>query len=437
MGFFKKKKAKKDLFEVGDFNLLSQTAVNSNRQFGVGLVYANDFVNTIYPACAACYSIKKEKTYEEKIDYIGRRVKAKHTSILEHSNIIMQVYVPMTEDSDILYDILKANKKAKYALTDITCTHHQNLLEMLSEFRDCCKYLSIDSRVVNKEGYPVLLMTIGGSIRGYRYIYESIKNRTNSLFLAVQHVLSLIIPKEFFIDFINDGLMEPYETLDFDSVKELQNCVMKNKDTSSNNKYIDIIRMDNLKQIAELSGLPITDCFDFVTISTDFKNMSRVITQQLTRHRNAITQESQRYVNYKDHGFNSPSEFKKKYDETTVYHTEIGDYNLQELGNKLMSIYNSLIEQGVEKEDARGYLPQNNQSGNTFITFTLRSLLCFLGLRIDPHAQAEIREYATILAILTEQYAKDLGYDSMQIMAKQWMNDYPFTFMDMNDDLLG
>ena len=321
MKFFRrKKKAKKDIFEKGEFNLKNIDTLSSHR-FMVSLLYANDFVNTIYPACASCYGISedKNKDYDKKISYIGRRVAAGHTSILEHSNIVVQAYIALTEEDKIsaAYD---HNPFIKPELTDYDDSM-QDIISLVSEVKDVCRYLTIyTDYFFDSEKNPIMKMTIGGSIRGFRYIYENIENRHNRLFISIFKVLKTVIPAEFFMDFINDKVMDDYNTIEI--TKELQENIQIFSNTSkSNNEYIDIINMDNLKHISKLLNLDIEKCFDFVSITVDFKKMSRIITQQLTRHRNGITQESQRYVNYSDAKFNSPAEFKDKYNKEEKYDT--------------------------------------------------------------------------------------------------------------------
>jgi hypothetical protein len=143
--------------------------------------------------------------------------------------------------------------------------------------------------------------------------------------------------------------------------------------------------------------------------------MSRIITQQVTRHRNGITQESQRYVNYTGAMFNSPAKFKDKYDPHKIYKTSVGNYTMESLGEVLTLVYGELVNQGVEKEDARGYLPGNTQCGKLYMTFTLRALMVFLHLRLDSHAQAEVRLSAEDLGEITSPYAYDLDVDDMWI----------------------
>ena len=58
---------------------------------------------------------------------------------------------------------------------------------------------------------------------------------------------------------------------------------------------------------------------------------------------------------------------------------------------------------GVCKEQARGVLPQNMMT-TFWWTVDLRSLINFLQLRDDVHAQIEIREYAKAIKKLIKPY---------------------------------
>lgn len=410
--FKRKKKAKKNLFEVGDFNLKNENLLKETK-FLVSLAYKSYSIDTIYPACASCYgiSLEKNKEYKERLAYIGRRVKAFHTSILEHSNVVIQVYVPLEDNMNILYSAKNENKYINDELIDIN-NSNQDILSMIFEVTDNCRYLTKKSNIVyDDKNSPMLKITIGGSIRGYRYIFENIKNRNNRLFISIFNVLKRVIEPEFFLDFINDGVMEEYTTIDI-----YNNLYYHIPPKITNNielEKINILNMDDLINISMLTRLPLEDCFDFVTISVEFKNMSRIITQQVTRHRNAITQESQRYVNYSGTKVNAPYLFKDKYDKNHKYKTPLGDLTFDELGELIASVYPALLDQKVDKEDARGYLPLNVQCGKLFMTFTLRTLFSFLNLRLDPHAQAEVREYANIIAENTEMYSESLGVNDM------------------------
>lgn len=68
------------------------------------------------------------------------------------------------------------------------------------------------------------------------------------------------------------------------------------------------------------------------------------------------------------------------------------------------AIYKERLEFGVAREQARKDLPLSTYT-EAFWKIDLHNLLHFLGLRMDSHAQQEIREYATIIG---EQIVKPL-----------------------------
>ncbi len=68
----------------------------------------------------------------------------------------------------------------------------------------------------------------------------------------------------------------------------------------------------------------------------------------------------------------------------------------QELHSLSRSIYNERIEAGVAREQARKDLPLSTYT-EAYWKIDLHNLLHFLALRMDAHAQLEIRQYATII----------------------------------------
>lgn len=63
-----------------------------------------------------------------------------------------------------------------------------------------------------------------------------------------------------------------------------------------------------------------------------------------------------------------------------------------------MRTYQDRIERGVAKEQARKDLPLSTYT-EAYWKIDLHNLLHFLGLRMDSHAQLEIREYATTIGL--------------------------------------
>jgi flavin-dependent thymidylate synthase len=146
---------------------------------------------------------------------------------------------------------------------------------------------------------------------------------------------------------------------------------------------------------------------DFATITLCFKDMSRTATHQLVRHRNGITQESQRYVDYSKHGFINPLDYSaekyKESDPTNATYNFNGErLTLNQLSNKLMSYYEVLVNDKnapLHKEDARSFLPSNVACAKLYMTFTFRTFAKFLELRDHIAAQSEIRAFAHACSI--------------------------------------
>ena len=89
--------------------------LDSNNTSAVGsLVYMNDGIRVCTEACACCWDKPIPETYEEKVEYLGKRAKIGHTSIFEHSNIITVVKLggPIidTRDALSLADFVSCNK---------------------------------------------------------------------------------------------------------------------------------------------------------------------------------------------------------------------------------------------------------------------------------------------------------------------------------------
>jgi len=109
------------------------------------------------------------------------------------------------------------------------------------------------------------------------------------------------------------------------------------------------------------------------------KGISRVASHQLVRHRIAsYTQQSLRYTKAAE--YELPESLKD-------------DFQSQFYLNSLFSFYQSLIEKGIKKEDARYILP-NAVTSDLVVTMNARELRHFFILRLDKRAQEEIRNIA-------------------------------------------
>lgn len=353
------------------------------------VILTNDATNLCYEASKSCYGTQLTDDYRTKLKYIGARNKEGHESIIEHSNICMIVSL---KNKDLL----------QYA-------------QIANGFR----YLNVETSTI----MDITYFLIGGSIRGYKHLIRETIFQNNMMLNSIKNLIYECCYREFFVDLIqagvmNDTFMVPGQGLSsYDAERDLtiedeialwkdinSKSDLRNKFQSINPDKIEITNIDNIQSIydyASLYGFNMEQCLSMASVTVLFKGMSTIITRELNRHRNGITQESQRYVNVGDLPFNSPANFKDKYDKNKKYTYNIGNVTcegtMQEIGDNIRGVYKNLIDQGVEKEDARGYLPSNVQSSKVYMTFTYRSFIAFLKLRTDSHAQAEIREYAFIL----------------------------------------
>jgi thymidylate synthase (FAD) len=121
---------------------------------------------------------------------------------------------------------------------------------------------------------------------------------------------------------------------------------------------------------------------------------------QWHRHRTWSYNEISRRYTEVDMEFYTPPKLRMQAETNRQASVDAPDFDDSELREKISShnqksleLYESLLESGVCREQARGVLPQNMMV--TFWgTVDLGNLLHFLELRDSEHAQWEIREYA-------------------------------------------
>lgn len=163
--------------------------------------------------------------------------------------------------------------------------------------------------------------------------------------------------------------------------------------------------------------------FEHASYSFEIKT-SRAIGAQLLRHRSFTFQEySQRYAEVTEI---QEVELRKQADKNRQSSEEVFDPGLdefqaggQEAINNLFSyaskVYEKLIKAGVAKECARMVLPLAT-STTIVMTGNVRSWIHFLKLRLDQHAQKEIRELAQmIIEILAEELPNILNQSITKI----------------------
>lgn len=120
---------------------------------------------------------------------------------------------------------------------------------------------------------------------------------------------------------------------------------------------------------------------EFASATFDI-NCSRICQNQMVRHRHAsFCVQSERYVDVYYMDFVYPYDVLKNYDGALAF------------VNDAKRVYKMLIDIGVKKEDARFLLPQGIET-KMCVNMNFRTIRNFLKLRLDTHAQWEIRQVA-------------------------------------------
>ena len=132
---------------------------------------------------------------------------------------------------------------------------------------------------------------------------------------------------------------------------------------------------------------------EFAHTMWEIDGISRVCQNQIVRHRIAsYCVLSERYVDVSELDCILPYNLLKEYEGAVDY------------VNQAKKVYKFLINSGIPKEDARMLLPQGLTT-KMCMDMNFRSLRHFLKLRLDKHAQWEVRQVAKeILEICREKW---------------------------------
>lgn len=134
------------------------------------------------------------------------------------------------------------------------------------------------------------------------------------------------------------------------------------------------------------------------------------VRSQWHRHRTWSYNEISRRYTSDDLGFQLPQVFRLQDDKNKQgSKDEIEDsknqyfrYHVHKANTLCYTLYNEMIDAGIAREQARIILPQNMWT-EFYAKVDLHNLLHFLRLRLDPHAQWEIRQYAKAMLEFVEE----------------------------------
>lgn len=142
------------------------------------------------------------------------------------------------------------------------------------------------------------------------------------------------------------------------------------------------------KRVRTCFNLGHMSVFEQASIQFLIEGISRSCSHQIVRHRlNSYCQESQRYCRYDlsgDDWFVTPHEYQNDPDLRKWFRNGM---------RRAARGYTIAVDGGSNAEDARFVLPEACKT-SIMMTMNVRNLFHFLDMRLDSHAQWEIREVA-------------------------------------------
>lgn len=302
--------------------------------------------------------------FNNQLSHISKIIGMKHESVMEHTNVVILLTF---EESRLQLDIL--------------------------DFISHCKFMNV--RRCNNS------LLIGASARSIIHFLRECPT-TNKYYYVFKYVAYHSLEKEFLSSVMQ--FLDKEKCIFTPNMKiELVNEEADAKEssyypTTIKGDRVDIIYHQNPLSIyskVKDRGFTLRDIYAVSIISVLIHDISRSCGNQLTRHRDAISQESQRYVTgeytMKD-SFVNPILMNDNHRYDNLPPKVLDKLN----SNDIFYMYKYAISATVYKEDARAWLPMNVKT-KIMMTFTYTNLAYFLQLRIARSAQKEIRLVANEL----------------------------------------
>jgi len=296
---------------------------NSN----VEIVKEENILKKMELAGRICYNSQNLITEDSYKKFISRIIASGHTSVIEHSNIIIKYY-PTTEveDAEFVYEWLLARKGFTNSHVWITLESSEDsdeyFIMMSGNARAWCDFLheKVDKHMIDSD--------------------DHIKN----IYIHLHDEYPLIFTEE---------RGTPWTETDLIFLTE--------------------------EEAAKINIVHTSFTFKITT--------SRDISHQIVRHRVlSFSQQSQRYINYSlDKNDGEITFIKPRIEEGSEAFNEWKN-ECQNIEN----LYNGLIDDGLPPEVARCILP-NSCKTIIYVTGHYLDWQHFIYLRVDSHAQEEIR----------------------------------------------
>lgn len=175
------------------------------------------------------------------------------------------------------------------------------------------------------------------------------------------------------------------------------------------NRESESLSAKDIKLIDYLARNQHLSPFEHLILTVEMK-VPLYISKQIMRHRTFSYNEVSRRYTAEEIEFYTPKEWRKQ--STDNKQCSAGSHpdsrglseHVESFYQGAEAAYNYLLSQGVAREMARGVLPQNLYT-KFWQTGNLRNWVHFCKLRLDPHAQYEVRYVAEqVKAILLERF---------------------------------
>ena len=377
-----------------------EVIINEKLKYQIIDIAPNTYLTCLGAKTCVNKPMSSNATIHDRLNYIKKVVNKGHESILEHSNIIFMIH--MSKSLGLDKDFIELTSAMKYTNYSV------------------------------KEDDKNLYILVGSSIRALKHIILQ-TSVNNKFVIAIRDVIYSSVEKEFLESLTKANYLDedrctfiPYPTKDINS-KDVEKENVYDVDIV-NGKVADLVYSTNIDSVySSISkyGFTMADAIKVSAFTFMMHDISRSCANQITRHRNGISQESQRYVTHdyvQENDFVDP--ILMNWDIRYKDKLNVTNYNkIKEID--VFKPYRYLISSSVMKEDARAWLPMNVKT-KLLVTFNGTYLAKFFELRLDKAAQLEIRLLATEMKDLL--FKSTSKYDAFMILALMQTND------ELNED---
>ena len=192
------------------------------------------------------------------------------------------------------------------------------------------------------------------------------------------------------------------------------------------NPNVTRVRTDQTEYFANVLRSAHGSVLEHANFSFAFRNVSRVFTHELIRHRagSAFSQESLRYVRLTDIGFRVPPALEPLRDQVISLVEQLEEFQLS--AAEQLEIDNGEMPFHVKKEitSALRRLAPTGLSTDILWTANVRTLRHVIEMRTDPGAEEELRSVFNLVAEIMKTEAPSLFQDFERAEDGSWVPEW-------------